>query len=69
MIMGTMILIHKNMKQSLCNPSNFRAIDLSSILSKILDWVILIKRKVHYAPHTYNLGLKKGLQRSALIVC
>ena len=42
-IMGTMIPIPKNRKQSLCNSSNYRAIALSSIFGKILDWVILIK--------------------------
>ena len=53
-IMGTMITIPKIRKHSLHNSSNYRAIALSSILNKILDWVIL-RRKVHYAPHTYNL--------------
>ena len=43
MIMGTMIPISKNRKQSLCNSSNYRAIALSSIFGKIIDWVILIK--------------------------
>ena len=55
MIMGTMIPIPKNRKQSLCNSSNYRDIALSSI-SKIIDWVILIKEaKMHYSPHTHNL--------------
>ena len=45
MIMGTMIPIPKNRKQSLCNSSNYRAIALSSIVGKILDWVILIKEE------------------------
>ena len=41
-IFGTMILIPKDKKKSLCNSSNYRAIVLSSIFSKILDWIILI---------------------------
>ena len=45
MIMGTIIPIPKNRKQSLCNSSNYRAIALSSIFGKILDWVILIKEE------------------------
>ena len=45
MIMGTMIPIPKNRKQSLCNYSNYRAIASSSIYSKIPDWVILIKEE------------------------
>ena len=45
------------------------AIALCGIFGKILDWVILLRRKVHYALHTYNLVSKKGCpQRSALIV-
>ena len=42
-ILGTMKSIPKNMKQSLCNSSNYRTIALSSIFTKILDWVIIIK--------------------------
>ena len=29
----------------ICNSSNYRAIPLSSIFSKILDWIILVKEK------------------------
>ena len=43
MILRTMILIPKEKKKSLRNSGNYRAIALSSIFSKILDWVILIK--------------------------
>ena len=37
MILGTMISIPKDKKKSLCSSSNYRAIALSSIFSKILD--------------------------------
>jgi hypothetical protein len=43
MILGTMIPIPKNKRQSLCNSDNYRSIALSSICSKVLDWVILLK--------------------------
>ena len=43
MILGTIIPIHKIWKQSLGNSSNYMVIALSSIYSKILDWVILTK--------------------------
>ena len=70
MIMGTMIPIPKNRKQSLCNSSNYRVIALSSILSKILDWVILIKEESALCSSHLQFGLKKGCQQcSALIVC
>ena len=40
---------------------------MSSIFSKILDWIILIKDCVHLS---YNLDLKRGyLQRNATLVC
>ena len=42
MILGTMIPIPKDKKKSLCSASNYRAIALSSIFSKILDWIILL---------------------------
>ena len=66
MIMGTMIPIPKKRKQSLCNSSSYRAIALSSIFGKILDWVILIKEESALC----SSHLQKGCpQRSALIVC
>ncbi len=43
MILGTMVPIRKNKKKSLYKSDNYRAIALSSIIGKILDWVILIK--------------------------
>ena len=69
-IMGTIIPIPKNRKQSLCNSSNHRAIALSSIFGKILDWVILIKEKSALCYSHIQFGFQKGYpQRSALIVC
>ena len=45
MILGTMIPMPKDKKKSLCSSSNYRTIALSSIFSKILDWIILIKEE------------------------
>ncbi len=42
MILGTMVLIPKNEKKVLCDSDNYRAIALSSVIGKTLDWVILI---------------------------
>ena len=58
MIMGTMIPIRK---QSLCNSSNYRAIALSSIFGKILDWVILIKEESALCFSHLQCGFKKGM--------
>ena len=45
MILGTMISIPKDKKKSLRSASNYRAIALSSIFIKILDWIILLKEE------------------------
>ena len=58
MIMGAMIPIPKNRKQSLCN---YRAIALSSIFGKILDWVILIKEESALCSSHLQFGFKKGM--------
>ena len=61
MIMGTMIPIPKNRKQSLCNSSNYRAFALSSIFVKILDWVIFIKEESALCSSHLQFGFKKGM--------
>ena len=60
MILGTMIPISKDKKKSLCNSGNYRAIALSSIFSKILDWVILIKEEMTLCSSNLQFGFKKG---------
>ena len=61
MILGTMIPIPKDKKKSLCSSSNYRAIALSSIFSKILDWIILIKEEYSLCSSELQFGFKKGL--------
>ena len=61
MILGTMIPIPKDKKKSLCSSSNYRAIALSSIVSKILDWIILIKEEYSLCSSELQFGFKKGL--------
>ncbi len=43
MLIDTMIPIPKVKRQIVCKSDNFRAITLSSIIGKVLDWIILIK--------------------------
>ncbi len=45
MLLGKMVPIPKNNRQSLCNSEYYRAVALSSIIGKILDWLILIKEE------------------------
>ncbi len=58
MLLGTMIPISKNKRQSLCNSNNYRAIALSSIIGKILDWIILIKEEQSLSRSSLQFGLK-----------
>ena len=65
-----MIPIPKDKKKSLCNSGNYRAIALSSIFSKILDWVILIKEEMTLCSSNLQFGFKKvRLLRSVPLVC
>ena len=64
MILGTMIPITKGKKKSLCSSSNYRAIALSSIFSKILDWIFLIKEENSLCSSELQFGFKKGLSIS-----
>ena len=61
MILGTMIPIPKDKNKSLCSASNYRAIALSSIFSKILDWIILLKEEHSLCSSELQFGFKKGL--------
>ena len=61
MILGTIIPFPKDKKKSLCSSSNYRAIALSSIFSKILDWIILIKEENSLCSSELQFGFKKGL--------
>ena len=70
-IMATIIPIPKNRKQSLCYSSNYRAIALSSILSKILDCVILNKEGSALCSSHLQFGFNKGVSTTqcTYIVC
>ena len=59
MILGTMIPIPKDKKKSLCNSGNYRANALSSIFSKVWDWVILIKEERTLCSSNLQFGFKK----------
>ena len=59
MILGIMIPIPKDKTKSLCNSGNNRAIALSSIISEILDLVILIKERMTLCSSDLQFGFKK----------
>ncbi len=60
MLLGTMVPIPQNKKQTLCNSDNYRAIALSSIIGKILDWIILIKEEQSLSSSSLQIGFKGG---------
>ncbi len=45
MLIGIIILISKVKRQVVCDSNNSRAIALSSIIDKVLDWIILMKEE------------------------
>ncbi len=59
-LLGTMVPIPKNKRQSLGNSDNYRAITLSSIIGKILDWIILIKEEQSLSSSSLQFGFKGG---------
>ena len=61
MILGTMTPIPKDKKKSLCSSSNYMAYALSSIFSKILDWIILIKEENSLCSSELQFRFKKRL--------
>ncbi len=44
MISGTMVHIPKGKRNSLCCSDNYRTITLSSVLGKVFDWDLLLKK-------------------------
>ena len=61
LILGTMIPIPKENNKYFCSSSNYRAIALSSILNKILDWIILLKEHKSLSGSLLQFGFKKGI--------
>ncbi len=69
MILGTMVPIPNNKKKSVCNSDNYRAIVLSSIIGKILDWVILIKERHVLKSSNLQFGFKNNLSTTQCTFC
>ena len=61
MLVGTMIPIPKGKRQVVCCSENFRAITLSSVFGKVLDWVILIKESSSLQSSELQFGFKSGV--------
>ncbi len=66
MLLGAMVQIPKNKRHSLCNADNYRAITLSSIIGKILDWIILIKEEQSLSSSSLQFGFKCGTSYAIL---
>ena len=61
MILGTMVPIPKNRCQSMVDSNNYRAITLSSIMGKVLDWVVLLKESAALVSSDLQFGFKQGV--------
>ena len=59
MLLGTMVPIPKNKRQSLSNSDNYRSIALSSIIGKILDIIILMKEEHTLLSSALQFGFKQ----------
>ena len=65
---GTMIPIPKDKRKSLDCSDNYRAITLVSIVSKILDSVILLKEKSALSTSDLQFGFKKKKKNHLLLI-
>ncbi len=61
MLVGTMVPIPKSKKQLVCTSDNFRAITLSSIVSKLFDAIILIKEQDALVTSDLQFGFKQKM--------
>ena len=61
MMISTMVPIPKIKSQIICKSDNFRAITLSSMMGKLLDWIILSKEKAALYTSDQQFGFKHGL--------
>ncbi len=53
---------HHNVKQQVvCKSDNFRAITLSSIIGKVLNWIFLIKEQNSLCTSDLQFGFKQGV--------
>ncbi len=59
MIIGTMVSISKVKRQVVCNSDYFRAIARSSIIGKILDWIILMRENENLCSTGLQFGCKE----------
>ncbi len=69
MILVTMVPITKNKRKSLSNSDTYRAIALSSIIGKHLDWVILMKERHVLKSSNLQFGFKNNLSTSQCNCC
>ncbi len=61
MLIGTMIPLQKAKRQEVCKSDKCRAITLSSIFTKVLDWLLLIKEQAGLCSSQIQFGFKSGI--------
>ncbi len=61
MIIGTMVHIQKCKRKMMCCSDNYRAITLSNVVGKVLDWVILLKEQTALNSSDLQFGFKPNV--------
>ena len=61
LILVTMIPIPMDKKTSFDSSSNYRAIALSSILNKTIDWIIILKEPKSLSSFPTSIWVQKGI--------
>ncbi len=61
MIIGTMVPISKCKRKMMCCSDNYRAITLSNVVGKVLDWIILLKEQTALSSSDLQFGLKPNV--------
>ncbi len=65
-IIGTMVTIPKCKRKMLCS-DNYRAITLSGVVGKVLDWVILLKEQTVLNSSDLQFGFKPNFSTTQCI--
>ena len=66
LLLSTLVLISKNKRGNRCNPDNYRQIEISSILGKLFDIIVLEEQEDSLCTDTLQFGFKK---QSATVLC
>ncbi len=61
-----MVPISKDMHHSMAYSNIYRAITLSSIIGKVLDWVVLLKESAALGGSDLQFGFTQGVSKNSV---